>query len=79
MTKTILAAALAVTFASSAFASDGDLTPNVPAFAAPTVQSQSTQANQAYAYQPVSGFFSSQANDQQREFNRVSVDTVSSR
>ncbi len=56
MTKTLIAAALAVTFASQAFASESFLAPNVPTFAAkvyqPETATRAHKATDAYAYQP---------------------------
>jgi len=80
MTKTIIASLIAVGFATSAFASDASEVLHQDANNQAVV-AQQTQRDvagaQAYAYAPSS--YAGYDNAEQREFNRVDVDTVSSR
>lgn len=80
MTKTIIASLIAVGFATSAFASDASevLHQNANNQAVVAQQTQRNVAGtQAYAYAP--SHYAGYDNAQQREFNRVDIDTVSSR
>lgn len=78
MTKTIIASLLAVGFATSAFASDASevLHQDVNQ---PAAQQRVVTGTQAYAYAPADRYTATASNAEQREFNRVDVDTVSSR
>lgn len=77
MTKTIIASLIAVGFATSAFASDASEVLHQDANQ-PAVQQNYTAGTQAYAYAPV-GHNAAFTAAEQREFNRVDIDTVSSR
>lgn len=82
MTKTLIAASLIVAgFASAASASEGFLYPNA-SFQQPVAQQHYTvSGSQAYAYAPAIAERQSfgVTNAETREFNRVAIDTVSSR
>lgn len=77
LTKTLVAASLIVAgLASSAYASDASEVLHQQANQ-PAVQQRTVTAQQAYAYAPAQYTVATSA--EQREFNRVDFDTVSSR
>jgi glucose dehydrogenase len=79
MTKTIIASLIAVGFATSAFASDASEVLHQDANNQAVASYQTQHAgSQAYAYAP-SQYNAAYGSAEQREFNRVDVDTVSSR
>lgn len=79
MTKTIIASLIAVGFATSAFASDASEVLHQDLNNQPAAQTQRVlTGTQAYAYAP-SQYNAGYDNAEQREFNRVDIDTVSSR
>ncbi|WP_137045917.1 hypothetical protein [Pseudolabrys sp. FHR47] len=79
MTKTIIASLIAVGFATSAFASDGSEVLHQDLNNQPAVAQQAQRivtGTQAFAFAP--SHYAGYDNAEQREFNRVDVDTVSS-
>ncbi len=78
MTKTIIASLIAVGFATSAFASDASEVLHQDQANQAAVQQHYVAGSQDYAYAPAQAYVRNTAAEQ-REFNRVTVDTVSSR
>lgn len=78
-TKIVIASVLAFGFASSAFASDASevLHQNVNQPAAYQQTQRAVQGSQAYAYAPTA-YRNGETRVEQREFNRVNIDAVSS-
>lgn len=80
MTKTIIASLIAVGFATSAFASDASevLHQDLNNQAVVSQQTQQVRGTDAYAYAPAQ-YNAAYDSAEQREFNRVDINTVSSR
>lgn len=79
MTKTIIASLIAVGFATSAFASDASEVLHQDLNNQPVVSQQTQQVRGAEAYAYAPSHYAGYNNAEQREFNRVDIDTVSSR